>query len=150
MNLWEQTHGLQMLPRYWYLFLVFFRKQRRWRERRSVRKKFSAHLNVNNIHEEYGGGKYLTGNKSYFMIFNDWKFFWEFRCLFSNVVRLRSRLSFSSPGKFIDAVASLRDTLGIPWPQWTLHICNQHGVKLKSAQSPCKAQREVSEIREYL
>lgn len=41
------------------------------REKKCKKKMFSAHLNVNNLHEEYGGGKYLTGNKSYFMIFND-------------------------------------------------------------------------------
>lgn len=54
--------------------LVFLRKQRKRRERRSVRKikikMFSAHINVNNLHEEYGGGllyKYLAGNKLYFI-----------------------------------------------------------------------------------
>lgn len=52
--------------------LAFLRKQRKRRESRSVRKikMFSAHINVNNLHEEYGGGllyKYLAGNKLYFM-----------------------------------------------------------------------------------
>lgn len=50
----------------------FLRQQRKRRERRSVRKikMFSAHIDVNNVHEEYGGGllfKYLTGNKLYFI-----------------------------------------------------------------------------------
>lgn len=53
-------------------FWFSLKKQRKKRERRSVRKIkiFSAHINVNNLYEEYGGGllcKYLTGNKLYFI-----------------------------------------------------------------------------------
>lgn len=70
----------------------------------------------------------------------------------SHILRLRSKLGFSSPGRFIDAVARLRNTRGIPWPQLTVNTLylQSAAVKLKSAQSPCKAQREVSVIREYL
>lgn len=62
--------GPQIFPRH--SVLVFLKKQRKKRERRSVRKikMFSAHINVNNLYEEYGGGllcKYLTGNKLYFI-----------------------------------------------------------------------------------